>query len=241
MDLATKDPCLLQIKWIHGMRGLASFLVFSGHFEEAYHRQLGQGWQTHEPLNVFQLPFIRYVVKSENAQVTIFFVISGYVLAYRPIYLIRRHKYDQAFHNIVSAIFRRGLRLTSLPIFAFLVVFILVRSHLTEYIESYTIAGDIPGWVWEFPERKDTVALQLWDMITSFVRLIDPFDGGVHINSYEKVLWTIPVEFRDSMILFAILIGMTRPPLPTYRVLLCSPMITGINLILAGQVVINSA
>lgn len=70
--------------------------------------------------------------------VTIFFVISGYVLSYRSLKLAREGKPIQLLDSLASSVFRRWLRL-HLPV--------IISTYIAFIMARYSLWGDMPdGW-----------------------------------------------------------------------------------------------
>src|SRR4051794_14591073 len=72
--------------YLDGLRGIASVIVFFCHFTEEIYPPLTPtyGLNPDQPSAWIQLPFARLIF-SGRPMVHIFFVISGFVLSYKPI------------------------------------------------------------------------------------------------------------------------------------------------------------
>jgi len=145
--------------------------------------------------------------------VCIFFVISGYALSLKPIKQIRARQLDSLLSTMTSSIFRRGIRLF-LPCFisTFMVV-VMIRLGWYEQTREFAANKEFLRNVIEHhPKQLDTLYEQLcdwtWDMF-QFVHIWEwkQFAGS---TGYDLHLWTIPVEFRASMMLFLTIIGLAR-------------------------------
>lgn len=164
--------------YLDALRGYAACIVFAGHL-------LGY------PAAI-QYPFIR-ILTSNRGMVDVFFVISGYVLSYRMLKLMRQKDAGLLLHTLASSTFRRYLRLYVPTGIATFIAMLLVYS------------GHIPS-----APQLPTFRLQLWDWIVDTIFASSPFAdlrgwwyGEVFRTKYLDQMWTIPVEFRGSMILFA--------------------------------------
>ncbi|ETI24473.1 hypothetical protein G647_03842 [Cladophialophora carrionii CBS 160.54] len=169
--------------YLDALRGYAALIVFF------YHSfPLPSIW-------VFQnLFFLRVLFRGGPGMVAIFFVISGYVLSYRI--LVMTHNRDPAklLDCLASSTFRRWLRLYG------------STGVATFVAMAFTQLG------WFRPhatERKDTLHDQLWDWFNDWLYSSDPFaplqgwiDGGAFGSRYLYQMWTIPVEYRGSMVVF---------------------------------------
>lgn len=111
--------------YLDGMRGLAAFIVFIFHFVfKNYYPYYSWGCQGAH-YNILYLPIIRLFYTGSPA-VCLFFAISGYALAYRPLKLLRNGSMGDFSTALSSLAFRRYLRLympiaVSTGIIAFLV------------------------------------------------------------------------------------------------------------------------
>lgn len=163
--------------YLDALRGWAALFVYR------YHCFANKTW-------LLEQPVIR-VVLNGRAMVDIFFVISGYVLSYRLLKMMRNQQ-PSMLRALASSTFRRWFRLYASC---------GVASLITAYM-SYL------GWC-QPAHRKPTIWLQLWDWLWDFIGSSNPLGdikgwwyGGVFRTHYLDQMWTIPVEFRGSMILF---------------------------------------
>ncbi|PGH10301.1 hypothetical protein GX51_00058 [Blastomyces parvus] len=202
---------LHKIAALDGLRGWACLLVFNFHFLFTYTNKTAVGWGFGEDnWGVHQLPIIHMLI-SGHVMVTIFFVISGYVLSYKPLKLLRNRSWEQAFHTLASSTFRRGLRLYIPSIVGIICVFIAVRLGLYHYStwvrdEGHTILGTNE----QHPRYLASFIAQVADCYLTVVHLMDPWNWGLFYNFYNPHLWTIPVEFRCSMVLFLTIFSVSR-------------------------------
>ncbi|PGH04129.1 hypothetical protein GX51_03636 [Blastomyces parvus] len=105
------SPRKREDNWVDGLRGVASFVVVTGHICTAFVPFLhnptareGQG-----PL-FFQLPILRLVVGGRGA-VAIFFIITGFVNSLNPIKNARSNNTSVALVNLARSTFTRSGRL----------------------------------------------------------------------------------------------------------------------------------
>ena len=126
----------------------------------------------------------------------VFFIISGYVLSAKPLSLIYAGDHQKLGDNLASALFRRWLRL-HLPVAA--VSFIYVTCwHL---FGIYTLA----------PDHKDTWAEEVWNWYIEFKNFSFVFrTGGEAWLTSQYHTWSIPVEFRGSIIIYTALLAFSR-------------------------------
>ncbi|KAF8857710.1 hypothetical protein BDZ45DRAFT_427548 [Acephala macrosclerotiorum] len=196
-----KSSRLHPTSYLDGLRGVASFIVFMGHYTEE-----NLGWWTEPyglyedgaPSSPFQLPFLR-VIYSARPMVHIFLIISGFVLSYKPLKQIHAHQYSALANTLSSSIFRRALRLF-LP--SFVTLFIMAVAL------NYGISDD------RYADRYFDLPSQLGHAWATCVRLIGASwaidDLSYPQPVYNPALWTIPVEFSQSLLLFAVILGLSR-------------------------------
>lgn len=168
--------------YLDALRGYAAFIVFMYH---------GFGvpniWFLH-------LPIIRVFFGGGPGMVAIFFVISGYVLSYRMLKMMRNKEPTRLLDSLASSTFRRFIRLYgSTGVATFI-------SMLTVQLGWWTPSQLVPS---------PTFFKELWHWCQDFVMSSDPFanvEGWVHEGvfrtMYLEQMWTIPIEYRGSIILF---------------------------------------
>ncbi|PHH81325.1 hypothetical protein CDD82_1026 [Ophiocordyceps australis] len=194
---SSKPRRLFATSWLDGLRGVAAYLVSMFHYTEHHFDWYLYPYgfnnpDDHVPSSPLQLPFIR-LVYSGRPMVHVFFVISGFVLSYKPLKLIRKHDYNGLLRTLSSSIFRRGFRLF-LPVFSItLIVIALIRL----------------GWIYH---ALPTFREQIRDWYRSiFITVSSSWDwDGPRDLPYNAHLWTIPIEYSNSLFLFLVLTGMSR-------------------------------
>jgi peptidoglycan/LPS O-acetylase OafA/YrhL len=194
------DPAR-ETAWLDGLRGLAAFLVMTYHYHLAWY---GLGLETPYGTNddhrqLWRLPFIRILVCSGHAQVSVFFVLSGFVLSWSPLTSIRHARHDKLAQTLASATFRRWLRL-------FLPCFIVGIFPLLELRWGIVNLAGV--------DRKDTFLQQFWDYIWACEAFANPFflerSELQAVHRYNWTMWTIPYEFAGSLVVFLLLLGVAR-------------------------------
>ncbi|RAH51406.1 acyltransferase family protein [Aspergillus brunneoviolaceus CBS 621.78] len=219
---ATKPHAIAALD---GLRGWACLLVFNFHFLFTYTWKVALGWGFNgENFALWQLPILHMLV-SGHIMVAIFFVISGYVLSYKPLKLIRSRAWEQTFTTLASATFRRALRLYIPSFVGITLVFLAVRLgafHPSRrvLVEGHTILGTNE----QHPPIMRSFTKQFWDGYSTLAQLMDPFNWSLYYNNYNPHLWTIPVEFRSSIVLFLTILGTSRLGTPV-RISLVSGLI----------------
>lgn len=136
--------------------------------------------------------------------VAIFFVISGYVLTHRFLTLVHQGKVESALMSMSSAIFRRFMRLYA-PVFAFTVM-LQVALQLGLFEHGRARFDGKP-----YPPRGDTVWEQCVLFWTWWREAVNPFKFDPHYpDQFDGNIWTIPIEYRCSMVLFLVAMGLAR-------------------------------
>ncbi|KIW67438.1 hypothetical protein, variant 5 [Phialophora macrospora] len=164
--------------YLDALRGWAALFVFR------FHMFYNKTWLFNQ--------FVFSGFLNGRAMVEVFFVISGYVLSYRLLTMIRNQQ-PGLLRALASSTFRRWFRLFIPTGFGSLIVAIL--SYL--------------GWCrWDL--TLDSFPAQMWDWFRDFLWASNPFAevqgwwfGGVFCTKYLGPMWTIPVEFRGSIVLFS--------------------------------------
>lgn len=200
-----------DIAALDGLRGWACLLVYNFHFLFTYTYDTHLGWGfANSNFGIHQLPIVHLLI-SGHVMVAIFFVISGYVLSFRPLKTIRSRSYEQTFMVLSSATFRRAFRLylpTMIGMFC-----VLVAVQLGLFNESRRVVdrgGTITAVNEQHPPVMETTSEQLWDWYKTVVRLTNCWSWKLYYNNYNPHLWTIPVEFRCSIVLFLTLLAISR-------------------------------
>ena len=197
----TKSQRLHPTSYLDGLRGVASFIVFMGHYTEE-----NLGWYT-EPYGLYedgakssplQLPFVR-VLYSARPMVHIFFIISGYVLSYKPLKQIHAQQFSALTTTLSSSVFRRALRLF-LP--SFVTLFIMAIALYCGFSDS------------RYAEPHFSLYSQLTHVWNICLRLLCASWAINDIDypqpPYNPALWTIPIEFAQSLLLFVAILGLSR-------------------------------
>jgi peptidoglycan/LPS O-acetylase OafA/YrhL len=191
-----------ETAWLDGLRGLAAFLVMTYHYHLAwYGPDLEKPWSKddRELQQFWRLPFIRLFACSGHAQVSVFFVLSGFVLSWSPLKSIRQGRHEKLAQNLASSTFRRWFRL-------FLPCFIVGLLSLLQLRWGII---DITG-----VEVKETFLQQLWDYIWACEAFANPFflerSEMEAIHKYSWTMWTIPYEFAGSLVVFLLLLAVSQ-------------------------------
>ncbi|KAH7045332.1 acyltransferase family-domain-containing protein [Macrophomina phaseolina] len=207
------SPHANGIATLDGVRGFACFFVFNFHFLFMYTLTSVRGYGV-DPTGssnrwVHQLPFIK-LLYGGRSMVCVFFVLSGYVLSRKPLMTVRSQSYDSMLQSLSSSIFRRGIRLFLPTIISTFIVMLTIRAGL--FVRATEIAQDgvTMAFVEHHPVRFGTWQEQAWDYWNFVSHYIDFTNWGEWYNLYDPHVWTIPLEYRASMVLFVALVCFAR-------------------------------
>lgn len=191
---------LKRTAYLDGLRGFGALLVYILHNTGWSHGTwaltiMEAGWGWHGHYYFATAPFIRTFFSGGHLAVAVFFVISGYVLAAKPLSLIQSKETVNLADNLGSALFRRWLRLF-IPV--------LVLTFL--WMSSWHLLGFRPS-VPQIPER--TYLDEVWKWYCDFKNYSFIFNDS-YFNAYSFHAWSIPLEFRGSIVIYTTLIAVAR-------------------------------
>jgi peptidoglycan/LPS O-acetylase OafA/YrhL len=203
--------------YLDGLRGFAALFVFFNHSVFEWFPGSFNGWDGQGNNHLIQFPWVRLLI-SGHSMVSIFFVVSGFSISYKPMKLLHSGDTIGFFSSVASFVFRRHLRLF-LPIV--LVSFFMMVAAFGGFYQ--------PGNGSRVP-RFPTFFEQIYYWLYNFAIYANPFRPIEFGNlwgpgagfDYDLNLWTIPVEFRGSVVVFFALVSFSYL-LPAAR--LCSMMI----------------
>lgn len=202
-----------------GLRGVAAFFVVIHHSSLLWWTwEIHKGWGVESPANnwlalFIRLPIIRLAI-SGLPNVCVFFVISGYAISHKPLRLIRQGHFSAVAETLSSSIFRRHSRL-----FMPAAIITFCTAVMAQIDRNWFINSNLATAV---PQRiilsKDTLYEQLevwWAMELNHTK---PLNHGiaqeamanVFNDAYDFNLWTLPIEFASSMVIFLILVAFSR-------------------------------
>ncbi|AEO69071.1 d9d6d417-98b5-407e-8d82-51e854691acd [Thermothielavioides terrestris] len=189
--------------YLDGLRGFAAFLVYWHHHEL---------W-AHVPLQVTALessygyggyhyfaalPVVRIFFHGGHFAVATFFVISGYVLSAKPVSLIHAGEQSKLADNLGSALFRRWMRLY-IPVLSTTFLFMTL-------VYTFGIWVDVPGKL-----EQNSYFAAVWNWYCELKNFSFVFNtGSVPWLSYNFHLWSIPVEFKGSIVIYTTLLALAR-------------------------------
>ncbi|KAF2019515.1 hypothetical protein BU24DRAFT_476590 [Aaosphaeria arxii CBS 175.79] len=196
-----KKP-MRRTAWLDGLRGFAALMVYIQHNQLWAHNLQGnlifENAFGYEGRRYFAaLPFIRHFFSGGHFAVAIFFVISGYVLSIKSLDLIQKGHYQTAADSIGSALFRRWVRLY-FPVICITLLFLSYR-HWSQI------------WV-DVAELKPTYREELKNWYYSFKNYSFVFSESIYefSNSYQPHAWSIPIEFKGSIIVYTTTSALAR-------------------------------
>lgn len=188
--------------YLDGLRGFAAFLVYWQHHQlwpirsVPANRIFESGWGFEGQYYFASLPIIRTFFTGGHFSVALFFVISGYVLSAKSLNLIYSNEFGKLGETLSSALFRRWIRL-HLPIL--MVTF--------AYMTSWHLFG-----IWTVsPEHKSSWWQEAKNWYSEFRNYSFVFrTGGEAWFTYNFPTWSIPVEFRGSIIVYTAVMAFSR-------------------------------
>lgn len=178
--------------YLNGVRGVAAIVVVIFHTSNTFSEAALRGWGAPPNNYLIQLPLLR-VFTSGSFMVHVFYVLSGFALSYGPLRHAHAGNPERGLAGIPSSIFRRPFRL-----FLPLLPIIIVQCVLAFY-----------GWA----EVHHTAHMEptVWKQLASGLRVFyvlewRPFgfddDVNILIPPMWPQAWTLPCEFRGSIIVF---------------------------------------
>ncbi|KAM3417797.1 18S rRNA aminocarboxypropyltransferase [Cercospora zeina] len=197
----------LETAYYDGLRGLACLIVFNFHFLYPYTDTSKRGWGA-DRWNVYihQWPFICLLVRG-RAMVTLFFAVSGYVLSFGFLKAMRDRQADKAFSRMASLAVRRWIRLYLPATITTILVCVAAYWGAFDAGRKFQRTSMLTGTPEEHPPRKMSWKAQWADYCLMWWRWSNPFDWNFYWENYDPHTWTIPAEFRSSMVLFVMLLA----------------------------------
>ncbi|KAI5301214.1 hypothetical protein KEM55_000428 [Ascosphaera atra] len=188
--------------WVDGLRGVASFIVVTGHlctsFCDYLHNPSPDDHGEQSPY-LFQLPFFRLIVAGRGA-VAIFFFITGFVNSLNPVKNARAGNTAVGLKNLARSTFTRSGRLVAPTTFATLIGWVLAQMNgfgMALRSDSWWIRGVAtppdPTWWDAFVHLFKSVTLSWANGKTDFV----------------KTHWTLIFFLHASFTVYLALMAMT--------------------------------
>lgn len=190
-----KLPKINSTSYLNGVRGLACFIVYTFHISGYYWNVMldhGYGAGTKaENLNIVQLPIIR-VLYAGGAMVSVFFVLSGFVMSYSSLRQINSTRFsaDDLLTSLCSSIVRRGIRL-----FAPMILLAFITCFVSYFFPTFTPED----WA---PNAADTFWAHAWVYVQIVLKAVKPFTWTKYYPKSFDHCWTLPAEYRGSIVIF---------------------------------------
>ena len=216
----TSHPSHQSTAYLDGIRGLAALTVYIQHYSAPFQPgQIGDANRESGKWSIFQYPIIRLFYSGSFA-VALFFVISGFALSRKPLHLryyASAHHDDtktqisKALLSLSSATFRRGIRIFIPPIVIVFLTMLGTHLHLFDSAPSILPETLTEKYNVSPPTRLPTFSAQLLDCLYYIAaHLIYPSQWmraipGTKSANYGFQLWTIPMEFWASLVVFSVL------------------------------------
>ncbi|KAI4142314.1 MAG: hypothetical protein LQ340_007384 [Diploschistes diacapsis] len=193
---------LRRTAYLDGLRGFAAFLVYWHHHQLWAHDATGENsilenaFGYEEKYNFACFTGIRTLFTGGHFAVSVFYVISGYVLSTKPLSLIQAGDHVKLGDNLGSALFRRWLRLY-IPFICTTFLFLTCWHALG---------------IWSAASKPEpNYGAEVWKWYTEFKNFSFVFrTGGEPWFSYNVHLWSIPVEFKGSVVIYTVLLALSR-------------------------------
>lgn len=190
--------------WLDGLRGIAALLVYIFHWSMQWYSDIltdvyGAPGSANK---IIQLPFIRIII-SGPASVALFFVISGYVITIKTLSIIYKggpQNNERLLSTLCGAVFRRPFRLF-LPAIVTTFIIATVNSQFGTFQRSLR------------PRPEGTSLMAHWTSQTlSMMNIFNLHKHrfGIHVPFYNPYLWTIPVELKNSILVFLLLLAFCK-------------------------------
>lgn len=208
---------------LDGLRGYAAVAVMNYHILYAFQSAVFYGYglpataalecarpedRSEHNLWLHQLPIIR-LLYTGTWPISIFFVLSGFALSYKPLRESRKSEtgVDAATTvAAVSSLLRRPFRLYGPPLIISFTTMLAIRFGAYEAGREISNNRNIVSVIDEMHHKRlHTFGLQLLDWLQQAWRMFNVFWWGDLHNKYDVHLWTIPTEFRCSLAVFLIL------------------------------------
>ncbi|RMZ75860.1 hypothetical protein DV737_g5064, partial [Chaetothyriales sp. CBS 132003] len=210
----TLYPTKQSKSYLHGLRGLAALLVYLAHNISWWYGPAGpieDGFGYHGRYMIATFPFIRTLFTGGAAAVSVFFVLSGYVLSLSTLQTMRVNdehggRQRDIWRGLISAIIRRPFRLYIPLIGVSLSFAILMHMPLIA-----------PYLIW--PKAEPSLLAELWRWAKEIASTMNPFrkyGGAAAWFPYNPPAWTMSGEFKGSLVVF-ILLGVYSHAPPRYR------------------------
>ncbi|KAK9418287.1 putative acyltransferase protein [Seiridium unicorne] len=207
-------PRATPTSYINGLRGVACLIVFNQHVLYLLCPWSLRAYGAPDVTkNVLQMPIVR-VVYAGDGMVALFFVLSGYVLAYSPLRMIHAGTpADEFLTKLSSSVLRRGIRL-----FTPMLAFGLMTAVLTWVLPWYEAPKAMNRWRQDDDSSLSAFFKHLSRFAVDALSGMDPFDFSWANGEPEgwSHCWTIPHQYRGSLAVYMACLATCRLT-PTIR------------------------
>ncbi|TPX18281.1 uncharacterized protein E0L32_002790 [Thyridium curvatum] len=200
-----------NVKWVDGLRGIASTLVVLTHIARAFDGDLFLPTSAEgAPPRFLQWPFVRLLVQGRIG-VTIFAFVTGYVCALKPIKLYAQGSQDAAFRSLAKSALRRPPRLILPATLATLLIWFFAQFGV------FQVAKRSDSW-WSGATSPDIVPYVGDSILNMAHNIIRTWTWGQ--NAYDGNQWTLLPLLKGSFQVYVFIIA-TAYCKPRYR-MMCS-------------------
>ncbi|KAJ5591618.1 uncharacterized protein N7459_001987 [Penicillium hispanicum] len=195
-DPTVKGDPRKSVKWIDGLRGIASFLVVLTHLARAWDYDLFSPRDTEDaPPRILQWPILR-IPWQGRIGVTIFAFLTGYVCALKPMKQARNGDHLGSFTSVAKSAFRRPPRLI------FPATIAMIISWIMAQFGAFVVANRSDCWWCRFaaPDLEET----LWKEV---IRLGESFLGvwTTGYMVYDDHQWALLPLLKTSMLVYILI------------------------------------
>lgn len=187
-----------RLEYLDGLRGFAALLVYILHYQNLTHSttedaDLQRAFGGDGKYHMATLPGIRLLFTGGHFAVTTFFIISGYVLTSGPLRSLQAGNTTKLVDSVSSALFRRWFRL-----------FIPCAVTTFFWMTSWHLFG-----VKTVHEHQTTYSGEIWHWYLDFKNYSFFFTDN-YFSKYNFHLWSIPLEFRGSVLVYTAILAFRR-------------------------------
>lgn len=187
--------------FLDGLRGLAALLVFNQHYAWGFSKgahEFGFG-QEGKFYYFISLPFIRSWFAGGDAAVTIFFVLSGYVLSIGPLHKLLNGQHAGFGRSLLCAVVRRPIRLYGPPLVVSFLFVLLLHAPFELVVPE----------PWRVHVTKEDLSTEIVYFAEVSVQYFNPFrehGNDLYWYPYNMVMWTLPIELKGSALVYGVLL-----------------------------------
>ncbi|OQE20320.1 hypothetical protein PENSTE_c013G01085 [Penicillium steckii] len=185
-----------SVKWIDGLRGIASFLVVMTHLARAWDFELFSPRDDADlPPRILQWPILR-IPWQGRLGVTIFAFLTGYVCALKPMKQARNGDFLGSFTSVAKSAFRRPPRLIFPATIAMIISWVMAQCG------AFIAASRSDCWWCRYasPELAPTI----WGEILSlFQNFLGVWTTGY--MAYDDHQWALLPLLKASMLVYVLI------------------------------------